>query len=364
MRHLQLKRPQLNKLQKISLYLSASVVRQRRFFSLIVLLFPVLGDSLTLFRDSFLMFSINSCTFAAELNDRVMKKVILLMLCSSLVMSSCDTYTGSGAYAGGSIGSILGSAIGGLSGGPRGSDMGTIIGMAGGAVVGAVIGSQADQAQADREAAYQQDRVERRSGYPGNLRRYPTIPRSNRSSNYGKNEVYDYSNAPVTDNPEIFDSNNGGDDRLYDFKGKDYTGDYSAQQPTTSMPTATVEELGARFSYSPTLEIVNARFVDDNEDNCLNRNETCKVIFEILNRGNKPVYDVVPTVVETTGNKHIFISPSIHVEKISPGSGVRYTAMVNADRKLKDGMARFCVSVIHEGKSISKVNEFNIPTKR
>ena len=285
------------------------------------------------------MFSINSCTFAAELNDRVMKKVILLMLCSSLVMSSCDTYTGSGAYAGGSIGSILGSAIGGLSGGPRGSDMGTIIGMAGGAVVGAVIGSQADQAQADREAAYQQDRVERRSGS-------------------------DYSNTPVTDNPEIFDSNNGGDDRLYDFKGKDYTGDYSAQQPTTSLPTATVEELGARFSYSPTLEIVNARFVDDNEDNCLNRNETCKVIFEIVNRGHAPVYDVVPTVVETTGNKHIFISPSIHVEKISPGSGVRYTAMVKADRKLKDGMARFCVSVIHEGKSISKVNEFNIPTKR
>lgn len=285
------------------------------------------------------MFSINSCTFAEEFNDWVMKKVILLMLCSSLVMSSCDTYTGSGAYAGGSIGSILGSAIGGLSGGPRGSDMGTIIGMAGGAVVGAVIGSQADQAHADREAAYQQDRVERRSGS-------------------------DYSNTPVTDNPEIFDSNNGGDDRLYDFKGKDYTGDYSAQQPTTSMPTATVEELGARFSYSPTLEIVNARFVDDNEDNCLNRNETCKVIFEIVNRGHEPVYDVVPTVVETTGNKHIFISPSIHVEKISPGSGVRYTAMVKADRKLKDGMARFCVSVIHEGKSISKVNEFNIPTKR
>lgn len=285
------------------------------------------------------MFSINSCTFAVEFNDWVMKKVILLMLCSSLVMSSCDTYTGSGAYAGGSIGSILGSAIGGLSGGPRGSDMGTIIGMAGGAVVGAVIGSQADQAQADREAAYQQDRVERRSGS-------------------------DYSNTPVTDNSEIFDSNNGGDDRLYDFKGKDYTGDYSAQQPTTSMPSATVEELGARFSYSPTLEIVNARFVDDNEDNCLNRNETCKVIFEIVNRGYKPVYDVVPTVVETTGNKHIFISPSIHVEKISPGSGVRYTAMVKADRKLKDGMARFCVSVIHEGKSISKVNEFNIPTKR
>ena len=54
-----------------------------------------------------------------------------------LLLSSCDTYTGSGAYAGATFGSILGSAIGGLSGGPRGSDMGTIIGMAGGAAVGA-----------------------------------------------------------------------------------------------------------------------------------------------------------------------------------------------------------------------------------
>lgn len=83
-----------------------------------------------------------------------------------------------------------------------------------------------------------------------------------------------------------------------------------------------------------------------------------------MNLGQYPVYDVAPTVIETTGNKHIFISPSIHVEKIEPGSGVRYTAMVKADKKLKDGDARFCVSVIHEGKSISKVNEFNILTKR
>lgn len=130
------------------------------------------------------------------------------------------------------------------------------------------------------------------------------------------------------------------------------------------MPSSKMEALGSNWSYSPTLEIVNARFVDFNEDNTLNRNETCKVIFEIMNRGNSPVYDVVPTVVETTGNKHIYISPSIHVEKITPGRGIRYTAMVKADNRLKNGMAHFCVSVIHEGKSISKVNEFNIPTRR
>lgn len=287
-----------------------------------------------------------------------MKKMILFALCSSFLLSSCDTYTGSGAYAGGSIGSILGSAIGGLSGGPRGSDMGTIIGMAGGAAIGAVIGNQADKAQADRQVSYGHERIDRHpcSNYPS-----PSV--SDRSSGNRRNEVYDYSSS-VTDNSGIFDSTNSGDDRLYDFQGKDYMGNYTAQQPITSMPSATVEELGTKLSYSPALEIVNARFVDANEDNSLNRNETCKIIFEVMNRGQFPVYDVVPTVIEKTGNKHIFISPSIHVEKIAPGSGVRYTAMVKADRKLKDGIARFCVSVIHEGRSISKVNEFTIPTKK
>ena len=287
----------------------------------------------------------------------VMKKVTLFMLCSSLLVSSCDTYTGSGAYAGSSIGSILGSAIGGLSGGPRGSDIGTIVGMASGAMVGAAIGSQADKAQAEREIAYQRDRVECSGSHYPSSSRHRTRP-GHSSSSTNNDDIYDFG-APVTDNPEIFDSSNGGDDRL-----KDYTGDYSAQRPTTSMPSATVEELGTRLSYCPSLEIVNARFVDANEDNSLNRDETCKLIFEIMNRGQYAVYDVVPAVIEMTGNKHIFISPSIHIEKIAPGSGVRYTAMVKADRKLKDGMARFCVSVIHEGKSISKVNEFNIPTKR
>lgn len=221
-----------------------------------------------------------------------MKKMILFALCSSFLLSSCDTYTGSGAYAGGSIGSILGSAIGGLSGGPRGSDMGTIIGMAGGAAIGAVIGNQADMAQADRQVSYGHERIDRHS-----CSNYPSPSVSDRSSGNRRNEVYDYS-TPVTDDSGIFDSTNSGDDRLYDFQGKDYTGNYSAQQPVTSMPSATVEELGTKLSYSSALEIVNARFVDANEDYSLNRNETCKIIFEVMNRGQFPVYDVVPTVIE------------------------------------------------------------------
>lgn len=279
-----------------------------------------------------------------------MKKSFVLLVGSILFFSSCGTYTGSGAYVGGSFGSILGSAIGGIAGGPRGSDIGTIIGMAGGAAVGAAVGSQADQQREQkkvqrRERIYQQD------------------------DNYSQNRDYksSQSNEESSNISSGFDSSNSGDDRLYDFNSSDYTGNYTAQAPETRYPStsSTVSEINSsNLEFSPQLEIVNARFVDDNQDNQLNRNETCKIIFEVMNRGQLPVFDVVPTVVETTGNKHIYISPNIHVEKIDAGKGIRYTAIVKADSRLKPGMAQFCVSVIHGDKAISKVNEFNIPTTK
>ncbi len=243
----------------------------------------------------------------------MIKKIFPLALCSVLLFSSCGTYTGSGAYVGSSLGSILGSAIGGLSGGPRGADIGTIVGMAGGAVVGAAIGSQADQQQQQQVQSRQQQR-----------------------------QVRQYDGADVYQQDQVFDSSNSGDDRLYDFDGSNYVDN--------------------SHSETPNLDIVKARFFDSNGDNVLRRNETCKLVFEVMNRGNQPVYDVVPTVVETTGNRHIFISPSIRIERIDPGKGVRYTAMIKSDSRLRNGNARFCVSVVQNGKSISKVNEFNIPT--
>ena len=76
-----------------------------------------------------------------------MKKTLLVSVSALLLLSSCGTYTGMGAYTGGTFGSIIGSAIGGISGGRHGSDVGTLIGMAGGAMVGAAVGAAADKAQ-------------------------------------------------------------------------------------------------------------------------------------------------------------------------------------------------------------------------
>lgn len=277
-----------------------------------------------------------------------MKKSLTIALSSLLILSSCDTYTGSSAYLGSNIGAILGSAIGGINDGPRGSDVGTIIGMASGAVVGAIIGNSADQRAHDemvehREAVKQHRMEQQQNEMP--------------ESNYSSSDTDSYTSG--------FDATNSGDDRIYDFSSSDYTGNYSAQTPKEQMPqNSSVEDLAQSFTYTPNIEIRNARFVDDNEDGKIQRDEICKIIFEVINRGNQTLTDVVPTVIEANGNRHIFISPSMHIESIEPGKGIRYTAVIKADNRLKEGNARFCVSVIQGGKAISKVSEFNIPTIR
>ncbi len=252
---------------------------------------------------------------------RDMKKMMALAVGATLLLSSCSSYTGAGAYTGAQFGSILGSAIGGISGGPRGSDIGTIVGMAGGAVIGGAIGNAADQKA-----------------------------RGKMDNDYPANSGYDSSNSG-------FDSTNSGDDRI-DFDGGDATtGNYEYKQP--SSPADNVYTHSA-----PTVEIRNARFIDADGDDTISRGEMCKVVLEIYNNGLQPIYNVVPTVAEMTGNRHIYISQPICVEKIGAYKGVRYTAMVKADNRLKYGTIKLCCSVLQNGETISKVTEFNVETRK
>ena len=282
-----------------------------------------------------------------------MKKVLIFSLSVVVVLSSCSTYAGSGAVTGGSLGSILGSAIGGIVGGVRGSDIGSIVGMAGGAIIGASTGAKADRC-AKEEVYDHYERVQQRKA----------CEKRNRAEYDYYNHTYDYGRSGSADGSG-FDNTNSGDDRIYDFQSSDYTGSYSVAQPNTKAPAeSSVDKLAGNYQYTPNIEIVNARFVDDNQDGVLSRNEVGKIIFEVINRGNKVISDVQPSVLETTGNAHIYVSPSIHIESIAPGKVVRYTALVKADKKLKNGMTRFALTVLQGQKSISKVTEFNIKTSK
>ena len=112
------------------------------------------------------------------------------------------------------------------------------------------------------------------------------------------------------------------------------------------------------------LKLRRIRFIDDNRSHVIDAGENSKSIIEIMNDDRKPVYNVVP-VVETVGKvKHIGISPSVMVEEILPGEGIRYTASIHAGNRLKDGEVTFRVAVADENGVICDSQEFTLPTQR
>jgi hypothetical protein len=112
------------------------------------------------------------------------------------------------------------------------------------------------------------------------------------------------------------------------------------------------------------LKLRRIRFIDDNRSHVIDAGENSKIIFEVMNEGRTPVYNVVP-LVETVGKvKHLGISPSVMVEEILPGEGIRYTASIHAGEKLKDGEVTFRVAVADENGMICDSREFTLPAQR
>lgn len=285
-----------------------------------------------------------------------MKKGSVIMMGAALLVSSCTTGAGAGAYAGSSLGSVLGSAIGGIVGGPHGSDVGTIFGMAGGAIVGGALGDAAEKAQ--HRSAQQYDDDTYASGNYSN---------GGNSANYVGDDF---------DPSQMVDNSNSGDDRI-DFGAPSSSGanatmgnapmanaPMSNASPSQSVDASRVEQIYGKAKSDGKLTIRNVRFADSNGDGMLSGDEIGRVSFEIYNETAAPIYNFDPSVVEAEANKRIYISPSVRVENIMPGQGLRYTATVKADRRIKDGEIRLLVSAQKEGKPISYVTVVKVATQR
>ena len=300
-----------------------------------------------------------------------MKKGSVIMMGAALLVSSCTTGAGAGAYAGSSFGSVLGSAIGGIVGGPHGSDVGTIFGMAGGAIVGGALGDAAEKKQAQeqhevlsrRNQRIQREKAQRRSAQQYDDDTYA----SGNSANYVGDDF---------DPSQMVDNSNSGDDRI-DFGAPSSSGanatmgnapmsnaPMSNASPSQSVDASRVEQIYGNAKSDGKLTIRNVRFADSNGDGMLSGDEIGQVSFEIYNETAAPIYNFDTSVVEDEANKRIYISPSVRVENIMPGQGLRYTATVKADRRIKDGEIRLLVSAQKEGKPISYVTVVKVATQR
>ena len=113
------------------------------------------------------------------------------------------------------------------------------------------------------------------------------------------------------------------------------------------------------------LEIRRPMLMDTSRDQILSRGEEARVVFEIFNTSTKPVYRITPSVVEVTGNKHIDVSDNVMIESIEPGKGIRYTALIRADNRLRDGEAVFRIGVFQGNREqASQTREFRIQTSK
>ena len=295
-----------------------------------------------------------------------MKKGSVIMMGAALLVSSCTTGAGAGAYAGSSLGSVLGSAIGGIVGGPHGSDVGTIFGMAGGAVVGGALGDAAEKKQAQEQhevLSRRNQRIQREKAQHRSAQQYDDDTyASGNSGNYVGDDF---------DPSQMVDNSNSGDDRI-DFGAPSSSGanapmgnvPMSNAPSSQSVDASRVEQIYGNAKSDGKLTIRNVRFADSNGDGMLSGDEIGQVSFEIYNETAAPIYNFDPSVVEAEANKRIYISPSVRVENIMPGQGLRYTATVKADRRIKDGEIRLLVSAQKEGKPISYVTVVKVAIQR
>ena len=237
-----------------------------------------------------------------------MKKAVMMIVGAGLLMSSCGSYTATGAYTGGQFGQVIGSAVGGINGGWRGHEVGSIVGTVGGAAAGAAIGSAIERSQQRKWERQQQQ---------------TTGTRDNRNDDYGQGGYYDPQGR--------------GDDRI------DFYGDNHVRG----------------------LEVRNIQILESRRDGYLTRGEELTVIFEVMNTSDRTVFDIQPIVQETSRNRHIHISPARQIGSIAPHQGIRYTASLVADQGLKNGQIALCIGVAENGRPVqSQLYEYQIPTNK
>ncbi len=125
-----------------------------------------------------------------------MKKVLLLSVIITMLLSSCGTMTGF--FAGGA----LGGAVGGIMGGPYGRDIGTLVGMA----AGSAIGAAADAAEAKAVAVAERNRTRHFDEV------YAQHKQSYTDYYYQKNKTTDAPDDKIFDTKDMVDHTNSGND--------------------------------------------------------------------------------------------------------------------------------------------------------
>lgn len=216
-----------------------------------------------------------------------MKKILIALLATAVILSSCSSVFGisgasTGAMVGGTLGSILGNGTG-----RYGSTIGGLVGTMAGAAVGNAIQKKTTEQQINR--------------------------------------VLSNSNA---------------------------------QQSGITTPNLSSVSLN-----TSSVRLENFHFVDENNNQVINRNEECKVMFDVVNTGNSTVRDVTPQMEVVNGAKGLLLGGATTISSIPAGGRVTYSVPVIA-KKVKNGEAVFQAYATEASGAVTETIEFSLTTQK
>ncbi|MDO4163225.1 MAG: glycine zipper family protein [Bacteroides sp.] len=142
---------------------------------------------------------------------------------------------------------------------------------------------------------------------------------------------------------------------------KQKTYDYQAERPSWNVAPSEAEPIPSVLN---AVKIHNIRFIDDNRNHAINPGEDSKVVFDITNEGSQTAYNIVPTVSETTGMRHLEISSPLLIERLDPQDGIKYTVNIHAGERLKTGSINIRIAIADEYGKEYDWQEFTLPTRQ
>ncbi len=97
------------------------------------------------------------------------------------------------------------------------------------------------------------------------------------------------------------------------------------------------------YEQGPELTISDIMLRDRNGNKQIDAGEDCQISFIIENVGDRPAYDVRPTLKAKGNGKRILLSPPKSIQQINHQERISYTVQARATEKLKAGSAAFTI---------------------
>ena len=126
---------------------------------------------------------------------------------------------------------------------------------------------------------------------------------------------------------------------------------YDQQQKSEAQQEYTYSDNNPRrisrvnYEQGPELTISDIMLRDRNGNQRIDAGEDCQISFIIENVGNRPAYDVRPSLKAKGNGKRILLSPPKSIQQIAEGQRISYTVQARATDKLKTGTAEFVIQL-------------------